>query len=193
MCEVIYTCVARTKKREPHAGLKKLRKILGQTQKQFAALVGVSVPLVKMVESGQQPLAQKFNEAIRVATGASLWKRDGPVFGCPSAGWSPLPNGKIVLGGWGYRHPYTRKTFDWWQRHQTGKAAALEDWKQIAPILKRLYLVAAEPGVAGVKPRLAALDASLWAWVWKADEDFQLGLREEIYRQFMKSECPPED
>ena|ERR1051326_2334510 len=56
----------------PDESMKALRRILGQTQTQFAAFLGVSTPWIKAIESGQRALSEKLARRIMIATGAAL-------------------------------------------------------------------------------------------------------------------------
>ena len=61
-------------KSEPNKSMQNLRAILGKTQKEFAALIGVSIETIRSIEMGRLPVSEKTDLLIRAATGASLHK-----------------------------------------------------------------------------------------------------------------------
>ncbi len=175
----------KAKKRVPNLSLKKLREIIGangepMTQKQFASMVGVSLPLIKAVESGQVPLTEKLQRNIEIATGA--------IFAWPHYKETGLeieraPNGEVWgamlhVGGGRLSRDYSRAH---WERHQRFYAsddhAANLALKEAMPALEALFTAAAKPGVAGAKHRLPSLRASLQEWMREANENFKLGVR----------------
>jgi hypothetical protein len=157
-------------------------------QKQFAAMVGVSLPLVKMVETGQQPLAESFARKIHIATGAVL---SFPDLSGNRLHWKPFSNGKVryLPQGEGMADAliaskkelgweYTKEHFDWHREFfQSSPKAAELAMKEIVPALQELFLTAAKPGVAGLKHRLPAIRASLWDWMAETNKAFRLGLK----------------
>ena len=108
------------------------------TQKQFAAMAGVSLPSIKAVESGQYPVKPRLAHKIALATGAQLlwWdfrhthqgkvKRrpvpDGEIY------WLPMGDSmcdEIIESGKRPERLYTRKHFNLHRRFfQTDSSAA---------------------------------------------------------------------
>ena len=87
-------------KKSPNKTVKQLRKILGKSQRDFAAMLGVSVDLIKSVECGRAALADKLIMRIAFSTGAMVAK------GVMVKGrfvWKPLPDGRVMShgGSWG--------------------------------------------------------------------------------------------
>jgi hypothetical protein len=186
--------------RSGNRSLKKLREIIGgdrpMTQKQFAAMVGVSLPLIKAVETGQLPLAKSLARKIEVATGA--------VFEMPRIQGNrfrlkPLPDGRVgyvmhldvasdapdgrsipfdgvIRKGLGPN--YTKECFDWHRRffESTPDAAKLA-LEEVVPALREIFFAASKPGVAGLRHRLPAARASLWDWVAETNKAFRLGVK----------------
>jgi transcriptional regulator with XRE-family HTH domain len=58
-------------KKTPHLRLKKLRKIIGTTQRKLAEKCGVSYPYLLSVETGQRRMSEKLAKRISFATGVS--------------------------------------------------------------------------------------------------------------------------
>lgn len=152
-------------------------------------MVGVSLVLVKMVETGQQPMAKSFARKILIATGARF---DWPQFDKARVYYKPLPNGEvgyIGIGGEAMAHAeidsgkrlgrkYTKEHFDWHRRFFKSNPAAAElALKEIVPTLKELFMAAAKSNTMAFTHRLPAIRASLWDWMAEADKAFGLGLK----------------
>lgn len=184
----------KTRKRTPNRSLKRLREIVGtegrpMTQKQFAAMVGVSLPLIKAVESGQYPVTVKLAHKIALATGAQLTWWDFRIR--RGRAKVPVPNGKILWVPIGedmddpspsrakrLPHDYTRKHFDHHRRFfRTDPEAAEMAIKEVVPVIEKLFLAASKPGVAGVKHRLPTVRASFWDWVRETNRAFSLNVK----------------
>jgi DNA-binding XRE family transcriptional regulator len=193
------------KKRTANLSLKRLREIVGttkkgMTQKQFAAMIGASLPLIKAVESGQYHVKEPLARKIAIATGAQLMMWDFRNY--PKTGKAervPVPNGKIfwlplgeeMASDSAMQRPrpsvparlsspanYERKHYEFHRRFfKTGPEAAKLALKEALPKIEELFKAAAKPGVAGIKDRLPALRASLWNWMHEASDKFKLGIR----------------
>jgi transcriptional regulator with XRE-family HTH domain len=161
----------KNRKRQPNLFLIKLRKeILGMTQVQFAAMVGVSLPLIKGVETGQLPLADRLARKIRIATGATML--DGKV--AKVFCLRPLGGGESTSP---LAKEYTKEDFE---RHRTlfksNKEAADTALRDVLPFLISLFKKASKSGVAGTNHRLPALTASLWDWMDTARKEFKVNV-----------------
>jgi DNA-binding XRE family transcriptional regulator len=181
------------RRRTVNQSLKNLRAILGMTQPQFAALVGVSLQLIKGVETGQFPLAKGLARKIQMATGA--------VFSLPHIEKHrgtyrrlerPVKNGdvKFFIRGEGMAYSlmdskrvrsgeeYTPEHFEVHRRFfQTNHEAAKLALKEVMPAIEAVFAAAAKPGVAGMKHRLPGLRASLWDWIREANRAFKLNVQ----------------
>jgi transcriptional regulator with XRE-family HTH domain len=73
------------------------RQITGLTQEQFAQKIGISTPMLKLIEQSRRPLTNRTKDAIHLLTGID-----------------PLSwNKKKLQSTLG--HPFNRKTYDLWQ------------------------------------------------------------------------------
>lgn len=176
-------------RRVANESLKNLRKIIGVTQKKFAAMVGVSLPSIKAVESGQYPVKWPLANKISTATGAQLLWWD---FHPGHQGKFPVPNGKIYWVPIGEEMAddsrttksrlshteYTMKHFEYHRRffRSDSKAAELAI-KEVLPVIKDMFLEASKPGLAGLKHRLPAMRRSLWNWICDAKKQFNLAIK----------------
>lgn len=88
------------KKRKAHDRLKKLRKIIGFTQKKLAEKCGVSYPYFLAVETGQRKITETFALRVSFATGVS---RDWLMYS-PGTGDAPF----------NWHGPYNKET---WEGH----------------------------------------------------------------------------
>ena len=161
--------------RRSNASVARLRKIIQRTQTDFAKMIGVSLDLIKGIETGRNQLTQVVAARIFVATGAdvqSLLKGKGKV--------------KYLHGGIDYR----KEHFMHWTAHvcavpnETPYAMpqrhVLETHESvIGPHMQLLLLAAARPMRGGrVRNRLASLLDS-WA-KWEASVIESFGLKPQI-------------
>ncbi len=79
-----------------------LLKTIGQTQDSFAAMVGVSRNTIANIVSGRSPL----NRALWLR----IYRATGVYYGAYLSGWDELVSG--------YGRPYTKATFEEWQRQE---------------------------------------------------------------------------
>ena len=156
----------KTKKRVPHLGLKKLREIIGSngepmTQRQFAAMVGVSLPLIKAVETGQVPMTDKLARNVEIATGAVFvwphYRQNGTTLEYAPNGkvwsiWREIDaNNRLLSSG----RDFTKITFERHRRFYGSNAeAAAMAIKEAVPLIEEMFRAAAKPGLAGAKHRL---------------------------------------
>jgi transcriptional regulator with XRE-family HTH domain len=133
-----------------------LRKIIGKSQSQFAAMLGVSKDTIISVENGRNQLSRNLVKRIEIATGAEL--SDGKLE-------SPFSQAD-----------YTRNDFNRWREKygQTSEDAALKQLKEMQMWLKVIFLAAAKSGRTGNRDRLPALSLSLVEWLDEARQKFNL-------------------
>jgi transcriptional regulator with XRE-family HTH domain len=133
-----------------------LRKIIGKSQTQFAAMIGVSKHTVISVENSRNQLSRNLAKRIEIATGAKL--SEGRLT-------SPFQ-----------AEDYTRDDFNQWREkyHQTNEASARKQFDDMQPWLKVIFLAAAKSGQAGNRDRLPALCLSLGEWLNENSEKFKL-------------------
>ena len=141
----------------------RLREIMDLTQAEFAKSLGISLDLIKGVESGRNPLSVQLRETIYETTGAQVMA---------GAGKLPAYFGK----------PYEREHFKEWRNEMapSNRARAVIEFDEIvAPAMTLMLLAATRPAVGGkVRDRLPALLSSWSAWVRDAVESF--GLQPQI-------------
>ena len=154
-------------KTKPNRTIREVRKILEQTQSEFAAMIGVTRDAVVNWELGRGRLSRKFGRRIALATGAEekgLLSGRGPVT-------------TYVLGKG--HVPFTAETFaehrkSYWGR--TDETAARHHYRNCADALELLFLAAARssggPGVG----RLPAVVDSFVVWCREMEEEFQLDM-----------------
>ena len=157
--------------------MKQLRSILGKTQQQVAAMLGVHHGYIRLVESGAKPFTRDLAFRIHNCTGASLFR-----LGLRGKGKSRkgilelLSNGEVHCGR--TRRSYTREDFDKHLQTVTGSETLEQMALDSAYLLLRMFTAADKPGVAGVGHRLRTLQRSLWRWMRDNNEKFRLGVSE---------------
>jgi len=133
-----------------------LRKIIGKSQSQFAAMIGVSKHTIISVENGRNSLSKNLAKRIEIATGADLLR------------------GKLESP---FHHEiYNRADFDRWREefNPSNQDSALKKFDEMKIWLKVILLAAARSGRAGNRDRLPALCKSLAEWLDEAREKFKL-------------------
>lgn len=145
-------------KARKHSGqlVAELRKIIGKSQTQFAAMIGVSKHTIISVENGRNQLSRNLTERIEIATGADLAedKLESP-----------------------YRiENYTSKDFNRWrERHNpSNELAAKREFDEKKKWLKIILLAAAKSGRAGNRDRFAAVCLSFTEWLNDTRQKFKL-------------------
>lgn len=150
-------------KPETKEGVRALRKIIGQTQAEFAAMLGVSKDTVASWETGRNQLSAAMARRLELVTGV-----DGRSL---LLGVSvPFSRGRDV-------HEYTAEDFK--QHRQTAwagsdEAAARELLEHCGDTLELLLLAAVRAGGAE-RNRLPGLMDAFMQWCQSAREDFELG------------------
>jgi DNA-binding XRE family transcriptional regulator len=133
-----------------------LRKIIGKSQSQFAAMIGVSKHTIISAENGRNQLSRNLAERIEIATGAQLFH--GTLE-------SPFNT-----------QDYTPDDFRRWREkyNPTNPDAALKQFEEMNPRLKVILLAAAKSGLAGNRDRLPAVCLSFRQWLNEARQHFKL-------------------
>ncbi len=165
-------------KTKPYHPIRALRTILGQTQTEFAAMIGASKDTVVSWENGRNPLSPTLARRIALVTGVaerSLMKSSGPLL----AGYA-VPKHSFSLEDFqGHR-----KTF-WGQTPEENVRRRI---RPCADTLELLFVAAARAGAGEGCSRLPGLMDSFIQWCHQAREDFELGA--EIDAELAKREEP---
>jgi DNA-binding XRE family transcriptional regulator len=168
-------------KTKPNKSLKALRKIIGKTQAEFAAFIGVSNHTVVAWENGLNKLPPKMARRVFMATGADVQRGDGSIL--TYLGEDPYnhPRSSRRASKWLLPHvqgdPYTRQYFERWTRafHRSGDFA-VKDQVAIGKDTLELVLTAAANIQGGkVGNQLPAVWESFREWLIQTREDFKLG------------------
>jgi transcriptional regulator with XRE-family HTH domain len=152
-------------KAKRNEALRELRKIIGLSQGEFAALIGSSKDAVASWEIGRSRLSPPFERRIALATGvdeAALRRGRGPL------------TTYIPFGG---HPPFTAEAFErhrktYWGR--SDEAAARQYHKHCGDALGLLLLAAAQPGRGKQPTRLPAVVDSFVQWCEQTRKDFRL-------------------
>lgn len=150
-------------KKHPPTNIRTLRKILGLTQSEFAAEVGVSQDAVVSWENGRNPLSASYARRISRATGAderSLMKK-GPLWGAYS---QPRKNFT--------RTDYNHHRKIYWGNSDQG--SAVRETGRCTDALELLFRAAARAGEDGKTLPLPAVVDSFVQWCRQTEEDFKL-------------------
>ena len=163
-----------------------IRDVIGKSQSQFAALIGVSKHTIISVENHRNQVTEKLARRIQLATGAIISDDHihfEPVFSHPA---SETPNQltpealKFIHrrhDGTGANHnKYTRDDFDEWRAnfYPSNDETARRVFDQIKMWVEFVFRAAAKPGVAGNRDRLPAIHQSLVEWLNETVDNFKL-------------------
>jgi transcriptional regulator with XRE-family HTH domain len=152
-------------KTKPNEAIRELRRIMGRTQGEFAAMIGASKDAVASWEIGRNQLSPQLARRIALATGvdeAGLRRSRGPLT-C----YEPFVG----------RRPFSAATFAQYRGSYWGRsdaAAARQHLKHCADALGLLFLAAARPGRGKVRHRLPGVVDAFIQWCERTREDFQL-------------------
>ena len=152
--------------------IRELRKIIGQTQEEFAEMIGASKDTVVSWETGRNQVSASFALRIGLATGADP---DSLVRG------EPVP--QYIDHELARRRPFAREDFERQRREGWGRSdeeAVKRHLKHSADTLELLFMASIERGSKG-RQQLAAVLGSFISWCDQTREDF--GLKEEIEAQ----------
>jgi transcriptional regulator with XRE-family HTH domain len=162
-------------KTKANQAIRELRKTIGQTQGEFAAMIGASKDAVASWETGRNKLSDQFARRMAFATGVDedeLLRGRGPLT-CyvPFAG----------------REPFTAVAFARYRGSYWGRSddiSARQHYKNCADALWLLFMAAALPGVGKIRHRLPGVLDSFIQWCQRTREDFRLEPQiEELLRQ----------
>ncbi|HWW01831.1 MAG TPA: helix-turn-helix transcriptional regulator [Candidatus Acidoferrum sp.] len=150
---------------EPHGGVKALRKIIGRTQAEFAALIGASKDTVVSWETGRNKLSAAFARRIELATGVH--------------GRYLLLGISVPMTGDALGEPrcYTRKDYEQHRATEWGRSdqeAAQRHLERCVDALELLFRAAAKPGGGKLRGRLPGLMDSFIQWCEGVRKDFKL-------------------
>src|ERR1019366_4040555 len=163
-----------------------LRKTIGKSQSQFAAMVGVSKHTIISVENGRNQLSRKLAKLIKAATGADILGDHiefEPVYDIPHLEPRPKLSPEQLSfmrrrhDGTGNReHVYTRQDFERWRAeyYPCNDETARKHYEKIKIWIEYIFRAAARPGVAGVRDRFPAVYQSLVDWLNEARSNFKL-------------------
>jgi transcriptional regulator with XRE-family HTH domain len=147
--------------KQRNQAMRALRKIIGQTQTEFAAMVGVSKDAVASWETGRNQLSATFARRIALVTGV-----DGRVL---HLGVS------VPLSDADDGHVYTAEDFKRHQETEWGEEAGARRLKYCVDTLELLLRAAVQPGGEKIRHRLPGVMDSFLQWCERTREDFQLG------------------
>jgi transcriptional regulator with XRE-family HTH domain len=161
-------------KTRPNEAIREVRKIIGQTQGEFAAMIGASKDAVVSWENGRNKLSPQFARRIAFATGVDekplLRGRGGLTCYVPLAGHPPFT-----------AETFKRHRTTYWGR--TDEAAARQHLANCVDALGLIFAGASRPQ-RGAGYRLPGVLDSFIQWCERTREDFQLAREiEEQLRQ----------
>ena len=162
-----------------------LRKIIGKSQSQFAAMVGVSKHTIISVENDRNKLSKNLARRIQLATGARILDKnfrfeftnipaiEGRQTLTPEA--LKFINRKFDRAAKG-DNLYTREDFEQWRTNffLTNDETARKQFDIIKIWVEYVFRAAAKPGIAGNRDRLPAVYQSLVEWLNETHEHFKL-------------------
>ncbi len=132
-----------------------LRKIIGKSQSQFAAMLGVSKDTIISVENGRNQLSKKLEARITIATGANFKEE-----------------------AWGNGlQDYTLETFNEYRQgfHELDEETSKTRIEAVKFWMETIFKAARKPGVGGNRDRFPAVFHSLLEWFRDVHENFKLG------------------
>jgi|GEM_PF-604005 DNA-binding XRE family transcriptional regulator len=148
------------KRGERNKWLSSLRGVIGKSQVEFAAMVGVKKETIIYIENGRQKLTTDLANRIRAATGVCIWSYF-------------QGNDTVLVHGGGPQ--YTRKDFDDWKQGPYCRV----DEKSLAFFMEEssdtlMLMLRAAKECGTPKNRLPALRLSFNDWCWQTVKDFHL-------------------
>lgn len=154
-------------KTTPNTAIRELRKIIGRTQAEFAAMIGASKDTVVSWETGRNKLSPTFARRIAFATGVDedcLRLNLGTLFFTES----PVANPEV----------YTAETFERYQQTIRGRSdatGARHHLKHCQDALELLFMAATQAGGGKLRYRLPAVLDAFIQWCDQTRADFKLG------------------
>jgi len=148
---------------QPNESVWALRKIIGLTQAEFAALIGASKDAVASWETGRNELSETYARRIGLATGVD--------------GKSLRPGLSVPISAAADGHLYTKADFERHQQTELGmtEAAAAQRLEYCLDTLTLLLQAAARASEDQKGQRWPGLLDSFRQWGERAREDFELG------------------
>ncbi|HOC58286.1 MAG TPA: helix-turn-helix transcriptional regulator [Verrucomicrobiota bacterium] len=148
-----------------NVALRELRRMIGRTQGEFAAMIGASKDAVASWETGRNRLSEPFARRIALATGVEA---KGLLRGRSSL------KSYVPFKG---RMPFSQEAFErhrdtYWGR--TDEAAARRHLRNCVEALELIFVAAARPR-GRVRHRLPGVVDSFIQWCERTREDFLLG------------------
>ena len=159
-------------KTRPNQTVRELREILGQTQAEFAAMIGASKDTVVSWENGRNKLSPQFARRLWFATGAEI---------------ETLLSGRGGVTTSGHpasRQPYTVEAFARHRKTNWGRsdeAAVRHHLKHCVDALRMLFLASIRPADGQERRQLPAVLAAFSQWCEQTRLDFHL--EEQIQAQ----------
>ena len=144
--------------------LKELRRVLGQTQAEFAATIGVSKDAVASWETGRNRLSDWMARRIALATGVDERSLQG--------------SGPLATRDRFPRRPFTKEEFQAHQRSFWGASAEARVRRQVgrcADALELLFTAAARAEEGSGAARLTGVLDAFSQWCERTRKDFELG------------------
>ena len=154
-------------KTTPSTAVRELRRIIGRTQAEFAAMIGASKDTVVSWETGRNKLSPAFARRIAFATGVDedcLRLNLGTLFYTED----PQTGPKV----------YTAEAFERYRQTVRGRSdeeGARHHLRHGVDALELLFMAAAKAGGGKVRYRLPAVLDSFIQWCDRTREDFKLG------------------
>lgn len=153
-------------KTNPNKTIRELRRILGQTQAEFAAMIGASKDTVVSWETGRNRLSASFARRIGFATGVDedsiMDGREAPTLTFPVVG------ARAYMAGDFARYQATTKG-------RSDEAGARRHLKNCEDTLELIFLAAAGTGGGGSGHRVPGVLHSFIEWSEAVRKDFELG------------------
>lgn len=150
---------------KPYHPIRALRTILGQSQAEFAAMIGASKDTVVSWENGRNPLSSTLARRIALVTGVaerSLMKK----------------NGRLMTQYAGSKQYFTVEAFHAYRKTfwgQTPEESVRLRLRPSADTLELLFVAASRADAGEGCSRLPGLVDSFNQWCHQAREDFELG------------------
>lgn len=148
-------------KKQPNEAVRALRKIIGQTQAEFAMMLGASKDAVVSWETGRNQLSATWARRIALVTGVDDR--------CLRQGIS-VPMSQAADG-----HIYTAEDFERHQKTEWGDEEGVRSQLEHCRDTLELLVAAARPGGERLRQRLPGLMDSFRQWGERVREDFKLG------------------
>ncbi|MEI8045458.1 MAG: helix-turn-helix transcriptional regulator [Verrucomicrobiota bacterium] len=151
-------------KMRANQAIRELRKIIGRTQGEFAAMIGASKDAVASWETGRNKLSRQFARRIAFATGVEE--------GALLRGGGPL-RCYVPFAG---RQAFTEASFEQYRKSYWGRseqAASRQHLRNCVDALGLLFMAAAQPH-GRTRYRLPGVVDSFRQWCERTGEDFHL-------------------